>query len=109
MNLHHHRYLAPPLHAAADRSCAQALVAKYGGELDQGLLQGLLEELALLVSDSDLLLTAMALSTCTTLLLQQPGCAGAVSSAVMPPALRLVQSQLLQVCCRPLGAQEDQV
>ena len=76
---------------------AQALVAKYGGELEQGHLHSLLEELALLVSDADLLLTAMALSTCTTLLLQQPGCAGAVSTAVMPPALRLVQSQLLQV------------
>ena len=72
-------------------------MAKYGGELDRGLLQSLVDELAQLVSDADLLMAAQALSTCTTLLLQQPSCAEVVSKAVLPPALRLVQSQLLQV------------
>ena len=76
---------------------AQALVAKYGGELDAQQVQHLLEELPVLVSDTDLLLAAMALGTCTTLVLQQPSCAGAVTAAVLPGALRLVQSQLLQV------------
>ena len=79
------------------RYLVQALVAKYGGELDAQLLKQLLEELAVLVADTDLLLAAMALGTCTTLLLQQPSCAGSVASSVLPSALRLVQSQLLQV------------
>ena len=74
----------------------QALVAKYGGELNSGLIQQLLGELPVLVSDPDLLLAAMALGACTTLLLQQPSSAGAEASAVFPSALGLVQSQLLQ-------------
>ena len=83
-------------------------MAKYGGELNQKLLQQLLEELPVLVSDTDLLLAAMALGACTTLLLQQPSSAGAVASAVLPSALRLVQSQLLQVCAAELMPADGQ-
>ncbi len=51
-----------------------------------------------LISDSDLLLTNASLAVATSLLRCHPSSAPAVAQALLPPALHLSQSSLLQVC-----------
>ena len=81
--------------------CMQALVTKHGGEVPGALLSRVVEELVGLISDADLVVAAMSLRLCATLLMQQPSCAPTISASALPPAMALLQSQLLQVCPLP--------
>ena len=74
----------------------QALVTKHGGEVPQQLLRRIVEEVVLLISDTDLVVAAMSLRLCATLLTQQPSSAASISASALPPAMALLQSQLIQ-------------
>jgi hypothetical protein len=60
------------------------------------LLAAALQEAASLVNDGDLLVTALSLRFATAALAQQPACAPAVCERVLPQAIALVKSPLLQ-------------
>lgn len=59
-----------------------------------------LEEASSLVNEGDLLVTALSLGFATTALREQPGCAPTVVDKVLPQALALVKSPLLQGALR---------
>ena len=80
--------------------CAwQAVMSRYGAEVNPSTVMAAVEEVAGLVSDADLLTTPMALQFCLTLLPKQPKMAPDISSKFLPAALQLVKSPLLQVSC----------
>ena len=60
-------------------------------------LQSAVEEVAPLVNDTDLLIAALSLTLCTALLQRQPHQNGLVTDRVLPPAMALSKSPLLQV------------
>lgn len=60
-------------------------------------LQAAVEEVAPLVNDTDLLIAALSLTLCTTLLQRQPQQSSLVTDRVLPPAMALSKSPLLQV------------
>ena len=62
-------------------------------------LQSAVEEVAPLVNDTDLLIAALSLALCTTLLQRQPQQSSLVTDRVLPPAMTLSKSPLLQVSC----------
>lgn len=61
------------------------------------LLKRVVDEAVGLISDADLVVAAMSLRLCATLLSQQPSIAPTISASALPPAMALLQSQLLQV------------
>ncbi|PRW59351.1 cullin-associated NEDD8-dissociated 1 isoform B [Chlorella sorokiniana] len=74
----------------------EAIVRKDGSRVDPAVLQSALEEAASLVNEGDLLVTALSLGFATTALREQPACADTVVDKVLPQALALVKSPLLQ-------------
>ena len=60
-------------------------------------VQSAVEEVAPLVNDTDLLIAALSLTLCTTLLQRQPQQSPLVTDRVLPPAMTLSKSPLLQV------------
>ena len=79
---------------------AQAVVAARGAGVSAAAVDGVVEAAAPLVSDSDLVVAALALQACSRLLERQPASARAVAARVLPQAIALAQSALLQA--RPL-------
>ena len=63
-------------------------------------LAAAVDEVVGLVSDTDLLITPLALQFCLTLLPQQPQHAAQISAKFLPAALQLARSPLLQDCHR---------
>ncbi|KAF8067210.1 CAND1 [Scenedesmus sp. PABB004] len=80
----------------ASLTALDALCAKLGGALAPDAAEAVVGEAAGLVSDSDLSLAALSLKLCVTLLQAQPGVAAEVAGKVLPAALALVRSPLLQ-------------
>lgn len=74
----------------------EALASKYSGVLSPTEPCLYVDEAASLVSDTDLSLTALTLSFICTLLQKQHGFAPLVVAKVLPHAMSLVQSPLLQ-------------
>lgn len=77
-------------------SSAQAVVAARGARVSAGAVDGVVEAAAPLVGDGDLVVAALALQACSRLLERQPASARAVTARVLPQALALAQSPLLQ-------------
>ncbi|CAI7780752.1 unnamed protein product, partial [Closterium sp. NIES-54] len=76
-----------------------AMLSAYAPDITDAARDALLTELAPLISDSDLALAALALQLCCSVTRQAPpgsAAAAAVSSKVLPQALALVRSPLLQ-------------
>ena len=73
------------------------LIAGHGKNLQSGTVQAALQEVAPLVSDSDLLIASLSLSFCTVLLQQQRQQSSFVTDKVLPAAMSLAKSPLLQV------------
>ena len=65
--------------------------------MQPGSVQSAVEEVAPLVNDTDLLIAALSLTLCTTLLQRQPQQSPLVTDRVLPPAMTLSKSPLLQV------------
>ena len=78
-------------------ACLQAVTARQGAALSSERMAAAVDEVANLVTDSDLLATPLALRFCLKLLPQQPKNADQISSRFLPAALQLVKSPLLQV------------
>ena len=76
------------------------LIAGHGKNLQSGTVQAALQEVAPLVSDSDLLIASLSLSFCTVLLQQQRQQSSFVTDKVLPAAMSLAKSPLLQVGSR---------
>ena len=89
--------LTPP--APCPPHC-QALVSKYSAQLPSTAINALVEEAAALVTDGDLSVAAHSLSLCCTLLKHYAASAVAIADRVLPQALGLVKSALLQVGAR---------
>jgi len=73
-----------------------AMVKSQSEALGAAELDALVVEAANLVTDEDLHLAAQSLRLCCTLLAAQPPSAQAIGDKVLPKAMTLVQSQLLQ-------------
>ncbi|GJP34416.1 hypothetical protein CLOM_g18863 [Closterium sp. NIES-68] len=76
-----------------------AILSAYGADITDSARDALLTELAPLISDSDLALAALALQLCCSVTKQAPpasAAAAAVAAKVLPQALALVRSPLLQ-------------
>ena len=71
-------------------------MSKDGSRLELPVLQPALDEAAALVNEGDLLVTALSLNFATTALREQPACAATVVERVLPQAIALVKSPLLQ-------------
>ena len=78
-------------------ACVQAVTARQGAALSSERMAAAVDEVANLVTDSDLLVTPLALRFCLKLLPQQPQSADQISSRFLPAALQLMKSPLLQV------------
>ncbi|KAL4425586.1 hypothetical protein ABPG75_009602 [Micractinium tetrahymenae] len=74
----------------------EAIVSKDGSRVDPAVLQSALEEASSLVNEGDLLVTALSLGFATTALREQPASAATVVDKVLPQAIALVKSPLLQ-------------
>ena len=75
----------------------QVLMAAHGSNMQPSSVQSAVEEVAPLVNDTDLLIAALSLTLCTTLLQRQPQQSPLVTDRVLPPAMTLSKSPLLQV------------
>ena len=75
----------------------QVLIAGHGQNLQSGTVQAALQEVAPLVSDADLLIASLSLSFCTVLLQQQRQQSSLITDKVLPAAMSLAKSPLLQV------------
>ena len=75
----------------------QVLIAAHGSNMQPSSVQSAVEEVAPLVNDTDLLIAALSLTLCTTLLQRQPQQSPLVTDRVLPPAMTLSKSPLLQV------------
>ena len=75
----------------------QVLIAGHGQNLQSGTVQAALQEVAPLVSDADLLIASLSLSFCTVLLQQQRQQSSLITDKVLPAAMSLTKSPLLQV------------
>ncbi|PSC76088.1 cullin-associated NEDD8-dissociated 1 isoform B [Micractinium conductrix] len=80
----------------ASLSALDAIVTKDGSRVEDAVLMLALEEAAALVNEGDLLVTALSLGFATTALREQPTCAATVCDKVLPQAIALVKSPLLQ-------------
>eukprot|EP00798_Chlamydomonas_sp_ICE-L_P008748 gene8748-33609_t len=74
----------------------EAVAAKYGASLSSASIPQCVEEASLLVSDADLSLASLSLKFFVTLIKNKPEVAGSVAEKVLPQAMVLVKSQLLQ-------------
>ncbi|KAK9816878.1 hypothetical protein WJX72_006469 [[Myrmecia] bisecta] len=79
----------------ASLAAMEALTRQAGG-LEAGAVSGAVDEAGGLVSDSDLMLAALSLRFSCTVLEKQRGSAAAVMGRVLPQAITLVKSPLLQ-------------
>ncbi|KAL3163066.1 hypothetical protein ABBQ32_009489 [Trebouxia sp. C0010 RCD-2024] len=77
-------------------SAIEVLIASHGSSMQPSSLQAAVEEVAPLVNDTDLLIAALSLTLCTTLLQRQPQQSSLVTDRVLPPAMALSKSPLLQ-------------
>jgi len=75
----------------------QVLIAGHGSNIQPGTMKAAVDEVAPLVNDTDLLIAALSLTFCTTLLQRQPQQSALVTDRVLPPAMALSKSPLLQV------------
>jgi hypothetical protein len=75
----------------------QVLIAGHGSNIQPGTLKAAVDEVAPLVNDTDLLIAALSLTFCTTLLQRQPQQSALVTDRVLPAAMILSKSPLLQV------------
>ncbi|XP_048426960.1 cullin-associated NEDD8-dissociated protein 1 isoform X3 [Pyrus x bretschneideri] len=75
-----------------------SLIVAYGDKIGAAAYEVIIVELATLISDSDLHMTALALELCCTLMADRssPVVGLAVRSKVLPQALTLIRSSLLQ-------------
>ncbi|KAB2612217.1 cullin-associated NEDD8-dissociated protein 1-like [Pyrus ussuriensis x Pyrus communis] len=75
-----------------------SLIVAYGDKIGSAAYEVIIVELATLISDSDLHMTALALELCCTLMADRssPVVGLAVRSKVLPQALTLIRSSLLQ-------------
>ena len=88
----------PAAMACNDSSLARVQAVLMHKESAQGLPTGeIVDAVPGLISDSDLLLTGASLHVAGTLLRCHPSTAGSVSQKLLPPAVDLAQSPLLQV------------
>ncbi|KAB2596685.1 cullin-associated NEDD8-dissociated protein 1-like [Pyrus ussuriensis x Pyrus communis] len=94
-----------PKEGAANRPLRQAklgtlnsLIIAYGNKIGSAAYEVIIVELAALISDSDLHMTALALELCCTLMVDRssPVVGLALRSKVLPQALMLIRSSLLQ-------------
>lgn len=74
----------------------QDLVRHYGSVAPAPTLEAAVREASTLVDEGDLLLSAHALALASTAMRQQPAVAGAATERMLPAAMQLVQSPLLQ-------------
>ncbi|KAK9835209.1 hypothetical protein WJX81_005880 [Elliptochloris bilobata] len=89
------RKASRPLRQAA-LAAIEAVVAARGARMSAGAVDSMVEAAAPLVSDGDLAVSALALHACSRLLERQPASARAVTARVLPQAIALAQSPLLQ-------------
>ena len=75
----------------------QVLIAGHGGNLQPATMKAAVQEVAPLVNDTDLLIASLSLAFCTTLLQRHPQHSALVTDSVLPPAMALSKSPLLQV------------
>lgn len=75
---------------------SQAVVAARGARVSAAAVGGIVDAAAPLVSDGDLVVSALALHACVGLLARQSASAPAVTAHVLPRAIALAQSPLLQ-------------
>eukprot|EP00195_Chlamydomonas_chlamydogama_P007020 CAMPEP_0202892974 /NCGR_PEP_ID=MMETSP1392-20130828/2632_1 /ASSEMBLY_ACC=CAM_ASM_000868 /TAXON_ID=225041 /ORGANISM="Chlamydomonas chlamydogama, Strain SAG 11-48b" /LENGTH=1235 /DNA_ID=CAMNT_0049577131 /DNA_START=157 /DNA_END=3864 /DNA_ORIENTATION=- len=80
----------------ASLQALEAVTSKYGSRYEAAAATQYVEEVALMVSDADLPLAALALRFLVTLLAKQPGLAPTIVQKVLPGAMQLVRSPLLQ-------------
>lgn len=80
----------------ASLSALEVLIAGHGSNIQPGTLKAAVDEVAPLVNDTDLLIAALSLTFCTTLLQRQPQQSGLVTDRVLPAAMTLSKSPLLQ-------------
>ncbi|DBB08467.1 hypothetical protein WJX82_000009 [Trebouxia sp. C0006] len=80
----------------ASLSALEVLIAGHGSNIQPGTLKAAVDEVAPLVNDTDLLIAALSLTFCTTLLQRQPQQSALVTDRVLPAAMTLSKSPLLQ-------------
>ncbi|XP_037491157.1 LOW QUALITY PROTEIN: cullin-associated NEDD8-dissociated protein 1 [Jatropha curcas] len=76
-----------------------SLIVAYGDQIGSSAYEVIIVELSTLISDSDLHMTALALELCCTLMADRrssPNVGLAVRNKVLPQALTLIKSSLLQ-------------
>ncbi|WRX27438.1 TATA-binding protein interacting (TIP20) - like 2 [Theobroma cacao] len=76
-----------------------SLIVAYGDKIGPSAYEVIIVELSTLISDSDLHMTALALELCCTLMADKRSCrnvGSAVRNRVLPQALTLIKSSLLQ-------------
>lgn len=94
------------LHGRPLTCCLQALTSRHGSAVSPTTLAAALQEVVPLLSDGDLLIAALSLNFCGSLVRAQPHEAQAAVERVLPPTLALTKSPLLQVgppCPRSVG------
>lgn len=79
----------------------QAAILNHGDKVDDKAVRAVVEETSALVSDVDLMITAQSLNLCCALLEVRPACAQTMAQRILPQAMLLVKSPLLQVSCLP--------
>lgn len=67
-----------------------------GAEMDDGLFDSVLEDLAKMISPADLHLCSLGCSACTSILKARPSTGPLIESQILPAALELSNSPLLQ-------------
>ena len=77
--------------------CLQALTSRHGSAVSPTTLAAALQEVVPLLSDGDLLIAALSLNFCGSLVRAQPREAQAAVERVLPSTLALTKSPLLQV------------
>ena len=87
----------------ADRQLKQSslltltvLVKNYGSQIETEQYNTLIQELVLLVNESDLHLTHLAFDICTAILIAKRECMTQLVEAIFPKIVGLIKSQLLQ-------------
>lgn len=80
----------------ASLSALEVLIAGHGANIQSSTMKATIEEVSPLVNDTDLLIAALSLTFCTTLLQRQPQQSTLVTDRVLPPAMALSKSPLLQ-------------
>ena len=85
------------LHESPLTCCLQALTSRHGSAVSPMTLAAALQEVVPLLSDGDLLIAALSLNFCGSLVRAQPQEAQAAVERVLPPTLALTKSPLLQV------------